>query len=416
MIALGKSRLTFVHFFETNHYHNGSNDQNLIFELVCFSIDCQNSRISLIMNLKSLFLLLVIFVPLIMMSQSAFLAVDPASGEISLNQAGADHLSSLAFNCIGREYPNKIAHVMSSEEEVGSPQQLHPAFYGCFDWHSSIHGHWMLVRLLKEFPDLANAEEIRAAIDANLQPEHIQVEVAYLSHPQRSSFERMYGWAWLLKLAEEVNTWEDVQAKQWAEAIQPLADKIESLYIDFLPRQTYPIRTGQHPNTAFGLSFAWDYAQMMNRPELAAAIRKAAYRYYALDTECPAHYEPGGADFLSPCLEEANLMQRILEPDAFAEWFGRFMPTIAPSLKTPALVSDRNDGKLVHLDGLNLSRAWCFTAIARKLPAGDPRKAAIMHIANEHIQLTLPNIASGSYEGEHWLASFAVYSLVVAGK
>lgn len=357
-----------------------------------------------------------ISLPFLVMAQSAFLDIDPDSKQISLNQAGAEHLSGLAFHCIGREYPNKISHVMSNEEEVGSPQQLHPAFFGCFDWHSSIHGHWMLVRLLKEFPSLANAEDIRAAIDANLQPEHIQVEVAYLSHPQRSSFERMYGWAWLLKLAEEVNTWEDAQAQEWAEALQPLADKIESLYIDFLPRQTYPIRTGQHPNTAFGLSFAWDYAQTMGRPELAAAIREAAYRYYALDTECPAHYEPGGADFLSPCLEEANLMQRILEPDAFAEWFGRFMPTIAPSLRTPAVVADRNDGKLVHLDGLNLSRAWCFTAIANKLPVDDPRKAAIQQIANQHIELTLPNIASGSYEGEHWLASFAVYTLVVAGK
>lgn len=305
---------------------------------------------------------------------------------------------------------------MSHEGEVGSPQQLHPAFYGCFDWHSSIHGHWMLVRLLKEFPSLANAEEIREAIDANLQPEHIQTEVAYLSHPQRSSFERMYGWAWLLKLAEEVYTWEDEQAKEWAKALQPLADKIESLYINFLPRQTYPIRNGQHANTAFGLSFAWDYAQALDRPELAASIKEATYRYYALDTECPAHYEPGGADFLSPCLEEANLMQRILEPDAFAEWFGRFMPTIAPSLKTPAVVTDRNDGKLVHLDGLNLSRAWCFTAIANKLPTGDPRKMPIQQIANQHIELALPNIASGSYEGEHWLASFAVYTLVVAGK
>lgn len=368
------------------------------------------------MMYKSLLFLFAICPSVMIMAQSTFLEIDPDSKKLSLTEAGAEHLSGLAFHCIGREYPNKIAHVMSNAEEVGSPQQLHPAFYGCFDWHSSIHGHWMLVRLLKEFPELANADAIRAAIDANLQPEHIQVEVAYLSHPQRSSFERMYGWAWLLKLSEEVNTWEDEQAKQWAQALQPLADKIESLYIDFLPRQTYPIRTGQHPNTAFGLSFAWDYAQTMNKPELTAAIKEAAFRYYALDTECPAHYEPGGADFLSPCLEEANLMQRILEPDAFAEWFGRFMPTIAPSLRTPAVVTDRNDGKLVHLDGLNLSRAWCFTAIANKLPVDDPRKAAIQQIATNHIQLTLPNIASGSYEGEHWLASFAVYTLVVAGK
>lgn len=417
MNALGKSIITFVQFFETNQGYNGRFAQNLIFSESFFSTVSPSKANHPIMYRKSHLLLFTFCFPFLLMSQSDYLTIDPITGEMSLNKAGAEHLSDLAFHCIDREYPNKISHVMNGDEEVGTPSELHPAFYGCFDWHSSIHGHWMLVRLLKEFPDLNHATEIRAAIDANLQPDHILAEVDYLSHPQRSSFERMYGWAWLMKLAEEVNTWEeDEQAQEWAAALQPLADKIESLYIDFLPRQNFPIRTGQHPNTAFGLSFAWDYAQAMNRTELAAAIQEAAYRYYALDTDCPAHYEPSGADFLSPCLEEANLMQRILEPEAFAEWFGRFMPSIAPTLRTPAVVTDRTDGKLVHLDGLNLSRSWCLTAIARKLPDGDPRKTAIQQIAANHIQFALPNIASGSYEGEHWLASFAVYTLVVAGK
>ncbi len=349
-------------------------------------------------------------------AQNHLLADDTESDIPQLTQAGAEHLAGLALECISREYPNKIAHVMSDDEDAGTPRQLHPAFYGCFDWHSSIHGHWMLVRLMKEFPDLPRRENIRAAIDANLQPDNIRAEVAYLSHPQRRSFERMYGWAWLLKLSEELHSWDDPQAQIWATHVQPLAELIEDRYIDFLPRQTYAIRTGEHPNTAFGLSFAWDYAITMGKDSLAESIREAALRYYALDGDCPAHYEPGGADFLSPCLEEANLMQRILDPEALSSWLSTFFPSLPSSLQMPATVSDRSDGKLVHLDGLNLSRAWCLFAIARQLLDGDPRKEAYRRIAVEHITVTLPNIASGSYEGEHWLASFAVYALLVAGK
>ncbi|MDP5170663.1 MAG: DUF2891 domain-containing protein [Bacteroidia bacterium] len=345
-----------------------------------------------------------------------FLLKDGETGSLSLTEAGASHLAELAFRCVGQEYPNKISHVLDDSTDIGSPSALHPAFYGCFDWHSSVHGHWMLVRLLKEFPSLPEAAEIRAAIDENLQPDKILAEVAYLESKNRKSFERMYGWAWLLKLAEELHSWDDAQGQRWAGAVQPLADHIETLYIDFLPRQTYPIRTGEHPNTAFGLSFAWDYALAMNRTALQAAIREAAFRYYALDADCPGSYEPGGADFLSPCLEEANLMQRILTPEAFSEWFSRFLPTLPGSLRQPAVVSDRTDGKLVHLDGLNLSRAWCLMSIAAHLPETDPRKQALRQIAATHIEVTLPNIASGGYEGEHWLASFAVYALSVAGK
>ena len=381
--------------------------------LSAFLIDCADQ--SILQMKYALILQIILFSSINLMAQDSFLTSDPVSGTLSLTTEGAEHLASLAFRCIDQEYPNKIAHVMSNEEEVGTPQELHPAFYGCFDWHSSIHGHWMLVRLMKEFPEM-ESDAIRSKLSANLTAENIQAEVAYLEHPQRKSFERMYGWAWLLKLAEELHTWDDPEAQTWSENLQPLADKIISLYIDFLPRQTYPIRTGQHPNTAFGLSFAWDYAVTTDHEPLQTSIREAALRYYGLDTECPAHYEPGGADFLSPCLEEANLMVRILSEDAFSDWFGRFMPDISDNLQVPAVVSDRSDGKLVHLDGLNLSRAWCLYRISAGLPEGDPRRTALQHIAQVHIQVTMPEIASGGYEGEHWLASFAVYALTVAGK
>lgn len=330
----------------------------------------------------------------------------------NLTQEAAANLAELALRCIGQEYPNKLSHVLRDSSDVASPRALYPAFYGCFDWHSSVHGHWMLLRLLREFPELPRRETIREAIGANLQPDKILAEVAYFKAPHHRSFERTYGWAWLLKLSQELHSWDDPQAQQWAIYVQPLAEEIEKLYLDFLPRQTYPIRTGEHPNTAFGLSFAWDYAQALNRTALQSAIRQAALTYYHQDLECPAHYEPSGADFLSPCLEEANLMRRVLSAESFQLWLSSFLPTIPASLREPATVSDRTDGKLVHLDGLNLSRAWCFRGIARQLPDADPRKAQFSEMAEAHLSVTLPQIASGGYEGEHWLGSFAVYALL----
>ncbi|MEM7370848.1 MAG: DUF2891 domain-containing protein [Bacteroidota bacterium] len=331
--------------------------------------------------------------------------------QLSLTQEGASHFAKLALNCIQQEYPNKLSHVMHNEEEIQSPQALHPAFYGCFDWHSSVHGHWMLIRLLKTFPDMPEALDIRSKIDHNLQEKHIAQEVAYLNQSGRKSFERMYGWAWLLKLAEELHGWNDPQAQNWSRQLQPLTDAIIARYLDFLPRQTYPIRTGVHPNTAFGLSFAWDYAQAANHEALKRIIRESSLRYYGFDVNCPATWEPGGSDFLSPCLEEANLMRRVLEAEAFTDWFSRFLPDLPASLREPATVSDRTDGQIVHLDGLNLSRSWCFYGIASSLPESDPRGGLLREVAEKHVRITLPNIASGNYEGEHWLASFAVYVL-----
>ena len=342
-----------------------------------------------------------------------FLEIDVDTGHPSLTQAGASHFAQLAMNCIDKPYPNKISHVLISDADAQTPSELHPAFYGCFDWHSSVHGHWMLVRLLKRFPGMPETEDIRNKLSANLTEANIQLEIEYFKHPSRKSFERTYGWAWLLKLAQELDTWEDPQAAVWSRNLQPLADIIVQAYLDFLPKQNYPIRTGEHPNTAFGLSFAWDYALRREHKELKSLIELTALKYYGFDVDCPANWEPGGADFLSPCLEEANLMRRVLSTESFKDWFGRFLPALPQSLRDPATVSDRSDGKLVHLDGLNLSRAWCMLGIATALKDGDARKPLLMETANRHVLATLPNIASGDYAGEHWLASFAVYVLSV---
>ncbi|MFA0964133.1 DUF2891 domain-containing protein [Roseivirga sp. BDSF3-8] len=337
------------------------------------------------------------------------------SGDLTLTAEGATHLSTLAFECIQLEYPNKTGHVVTDDKELTSPSDLHPAFYGCFDWHSSVHGHWMLVRLLKKFPRMEGAEEIKRAISENITPETIKAEAKYFGRRYSRNFERTYGWAWLLKLAEELHTWDAPQAREWEGALNPLVDTIVAKYMDFLPRQTYPIRTGVHPNTAFGLSFALDYARTVGNEALENMIEKRSRDYFLSDTECPVGYEPGGEDFFSPCLNEAELMSKVLDEEAFREWLQAFLPGLPESspmsLYSPAMVSDRSDMKIVHLDGLNLSRAWTMRAIASKLPEGSTEREVLTDAAREHIMETLPNVASGDYAGEHWLASFAVYAL-----
>lgn len=334
-------------------------------------------------------------------------------GQFDLTLKGANHFAALALHCIEQEYPNKPGHVVHNAEEVQNPRTLHPAFYGCFDWHSAVHGHWMLVRLLKLYPDMDQAADIRAALARNITPATIAVETAYFQEPGRKSFERTYGWGWLLTLQSELLTWDDSLGNALALTLQPLADVIANLYIDFLPRQTYPNRTGEHPNTAFGLRLAWDYAKINRTDSLQNATLAAADRYFLSDRACPGHYEPGGSDFLSPCLEEADLMRRLLAPEEFVEWYNAFFPEIPSSYLTPATVSDRTDGKLVHLDGLNLSRIWCMKGLISALPETHPHRDTWEKMASEHLTVTLPNIASGNYEGEHWLASFAVYALTM---
>lgn len=335
----------------------------------------------------------------------------PAGDAVALSPEQASHFAGLALKGIAKEFPNKMDHVMQDAADVKSPRQLHPAFYGCFDWHSSVHGHWMLVRLLKRHPDMPGAAAIRSALRANLTAENLAAETNYVRQPGRASFERTYGWAWLLKLAEELHGWEDPDGKIWAAGLAPLALAFEERYLDFLPRQTYPIRTGVHPNTAFGLAFAHDYARTCGRTKLEKLITERAIDYFAQDAGYPAGWEPGGEDFLSAALMEADLMQRILTKEEFAAWFQRFLPELPPSLLNPAIVSDRSDPKIVHLDGLNLSRAACLWNIARALPADNGRRELLRAAAERHAAASLPHVASGDYAGEHWLASFAVWML-----
>ena len=319
------------------------------------------------------------------------------------------------MKCIQKEYPNKLDHVNNDAADVRSPRAMHPAFYGCFDWHSTVHGHWMLVHLLRLFPDMPEAKQIRAALDANLSAKNIASEVTYLGEANRASFERTYGWAWLLKLAEELHDWNDEDGRRWSKSLQPLADALTEKLAAFLPKQNYPIRTGVHPNTAFGLAFAFDYARAVDNKKSESVIIERSRTYYAQDVNYPAAWEPGGEDFFSPALMEADLMRRVMNKTEFARWFHRFLPGLPhnqpKALLEPAMVTDRTDPKLVHLDGLNLSRAWCMRSIAAGLPRDDSERKILSQSANAHAQTALPYVASGNYEGEHWLASFAVYLL-----
>ncbi len=346
-------------------------------------------------------------------------AMQAASGSpppgATLTMAQASAFAQLALKCVTKEYPNKPDHVINDAADVRSPKSMHPAFYGCFDWHSSVHGHWMLVRLLRMFPELPEAPEIRVALTGDLTRDNLRTEVAYLDQPNRQSFERTYGWAWLLKLAEELQSWDDPDARSWSQVLQPLTDAIASRYADFLPKQTYPIRTGVHPNTAFGLAFALDYARAAKAVQLESLLVERSRVYFLGDRSYPGGWEPGGEDFFSPALMEADLMRRVLEPRKFRRWLYGFLPEIAEgrpaALLKPALVTDRTDPKLVHLDGLNLSRAWCMRNIASALPPSDPVRRVLAQAGEAHAAAGLAHVASGDYAGEHWLASFAVYLL-----
>jgi len=326
-----------------------------------------------------------------------------------LNLEEANRLSHLPLYCIDVEYPYRLGQTLGGPEDLLSPKTLHPAFYGCFDWHSAVHGHWSLVRLLKQFPDLENKELIKLQLLESISKENILKEVSYFDEVHNTSFERTYGWAWLLKLAEELHNWEDPVGKQLERNLQPLTDLIMLKYISFLPKLNYPIRVGEHPNTAFGLSFAWDYAVSVGADKLMTVIKERSKDFYLKDQECPIIWEPGGYDFLSPCLEEAALMKRVLAPQIFSKWIDGFLPQLKDAGFTlePGIVSDRTDGKLVHLDGLNFSRAWSLNVIAKDIE----QYSHLNTIANLHINYSLPSVMGDSYEGGHWLASFAIYAL-----
>jgi hypothetical protein len=335
------------------------------------------------------------------------------AAELSREQASA--FAKLALTAVQKEFPNKPEHVIGDATDVKAPRALHPAFYGSYDWHSSVHGHWLLVRVLKSVPDSSEAKEIRRVLGNHLTAANIKTEAEYFTRKEAKSFERPYGWAWLLKLAEELYSWDDHDGKTWAANLKPLTDTVVARYLDFFPKQTYPIRTGVHPNTAFGLAFAHDFARTVGNEKLRALVEERAKSYFANDTDAPAKWEPGGADFFSPTLLEADLMRRVLPGAEFQKWFARFLPGAAKAepkgLFEPATVTDRTDPQLVHLDGLNLSRAWCMRHIAGALPAEDPSRRLFMESAAGHADAGLKHVSSGDYAGDHWLASFAVYLL-----
>jgi hypothetical protein len=327
----------------------------------------------------------------------------------TLNLEQANRLLQLPIHCVNTEYPNKLNQTIEGDEDLKSPKELHPTFYGCFDWHSSVHGHWSLVSLLKKFPNLKDASTTKEILLTSISKENIEKEVAYFNKKHNKSYERTYGWAWLLKLAEELHTWNDPIAKELEQNLQPLTDLMVQKYIEFLPRLKYPIRVGEHSNTAFGLAFAWDYANTVGDKELLKIINNRAKYYFMNDKNCPISWEPSGFDFLSPCLQEAAIMKRVLPKNEFKNWLSEFLPKLKNKDFKIAVgeVSDRSDGKLVHLDGVNFSRAWALNRIIKDMPEYNHLK----NIANQHINYSLPNVVGDSYEGGHWLGSFAIYAL-----
>ena len=338
----------------------------------------------------------------------------PRSGP-ELTPGLAARFAGQALANVVREYPSKQDHVLGSAADAQPTRALHPSFYGSYDWHSCVHMHWLLARLRRRFPSLPQRPEIDALLDRHLAPANIAGECAYLDRPGTQSFERTYGWAWLLKLATELAGGEDERARGWAANLAPLTGAFVARYLAYLPRAHYPIRYGIHANSAFGLAFALDYARKVGELELEDACTAKAQAWYGADRDAPAAWEPSGADFLSPALMEAELMRRVLPPFEFAAWLADFLPglgeRVPATLFAPARVADRADPQIVHLDGLNLSRAWCLRGVAAALPAGDRRVAVLRAAAETHLAAGVAGIGSGDYLGEHWLATFAVLAL-----
>ena len=351
----------------------------------------------------------------------------PAGSTIELDADAAARFAALALACVHTEYPNKVAHVLQSDEDARPPRRLYPAFYGCYDWHSAVHGHWLLARLARLFPEAPFAAEARAALARSLTPEAIAGEVAYLEGPGRASFERPYGLAWLLQLAAELRQWTEgphaEAAAGWAEALEPLERAAAARLAGWLPKLAYPIRIGEHDQTAFAFGLALDWARGRVEPagddEMAGLLEETTRRLYLDDRTCPLGYEPSGQDFLSPCLAEADLLRRVLEPQDFAAWLGAFLPQVpldgSADWLPVGIVTDRADPKLAHLDGLNLSRAWMLEGIAAGLPEGDRRIAALRGAAGIHREAALPHVTGEHYEGGHWLGSFATYLVTGRG-
>ena len=337
-----------------------------------------------------------------------------APAEPGLTAAAAGRFVDLALACVHREYPNKIAHSLESDADVHPPRELTPAFYGCYDWHSAVHGHWLLIRAAQLFPEEPFAARARAAVMESLTPAHIQGEVAYLSAPGRGSFERPYGMAWLLMLAAELRRSTNPDDAALAATIAPLETVAADHLKQWLPRLRYPNRSGEHGQSAFALSLAWDWATVAGDESMHSLLIGKAREFYVADRNCPLRFEPSGEDFLSPCLSEADFMRRVLPPPLFARWLTLFLPDIPHRKRrdawlVPGVVTDRSDGRLAHLDGLNLSRAWMLEGIASGLPRDDARVPILLAAASEHRAVALPTVTGEHYGGGHWLGTFAIF-------
>lgn len=337
----------------------------------------------------------------------------------SLPVAAVERFAALALTCVQQEYPNKIAHVLTSDTDVRPPRELTPAFYGCYDWHSAVHGHWLLVRLARLFPAAPFASRARTVLAEQLTPEHLAAELRYLEGRGRISFERPYGLAWLLQLDAELAEWDDPQAAAWSAALAPLAKRAASRLTEWLPKLTRPIREGEHDQTAFALGLALDWASTTGDTASAAVFRAAVRRFYLADRDCPLSYEPSGHDFLPPCLAEADVVGRVLPAGEFARWLDGFLPQLPRDGRgdwiEPGVVTDPSDPKLAHLDGLNLARAWMLEGIAARLPRSDARCGALLAAATRHRDASLPRVTGEHYEGGHWLGSFATYLVTGRG-
>jgi len=346
----------------------------------------------------------------------------PAQNSDSSSQfdrSAAERFAKLALACVHKEYPNKISHSLLSDADVAPPRKLTPAFYGCYDWHSSVHGHWLLVRLVRSFPNAPYATAAREALVQSLTAENIAAEASYLKAEGRASFERPYGLAWLLQLSAELREWDDPQAREIAGNLRSAEEAAIGRLKDWLPKLSHPIRIGEHAQTAFALGLMLDYARITNDVQFTALIESKAKQFYLADKNCPLDYEPSGEDFLSPCLGEADLMRRVLGKDEFSRWLKIFLPQISRakggSWLQPVVSPDPSDPKLAHLDGLNLSRAWMLEGIASGLPKGDKRLPAITAASEAHGRAGLTAVTGAHYEGGHWLGSFAVYLVTKRG-
>jgi hypothetical protein len=337
----------------------------------------------------------------------------------NLDEATAGRFAALALACVQKEYPNKIAHVLNSPEDVKAPHELTPSFYGCYDWHSAVHGHWLLARLARQFPSAAWAVQARAALAANITPKNVAGEVAYLNGTGRETFERPYGLAWLLQLSAELREWKTPEGQRIASALAPLETAVVARLRDWITKLAYPIREGEHAQTAFAFGLFLDWGHVHDA-SFETLTRDRVLAFHRGDRNCPISYEPSGQDFLSPCLAEADLMRRVLPSVQFATWLTGFLPAIPKDGSTRWLpigvVTDKTDGKLAHLDGLNLSRAWMLEGMAGALPAGDARRASLLATARVHADSGLAAVTAEHYEGGHWLGSFATYLVTRTGR